>query len=533
VSNTSQFHPLQSCLARIFFGNDSRKSGPCGAGVLLSGERVLTCAHVIASALNVGRGTEEQPAGVVSLDFPLTKSKRKVNANLIFWDVDSDLAGLKLLEPLPSDVEAISLIETIDLLNDTVKAFGFPEGYPKGTWANGILRGPNTDGWLEIVDTQSTGYFIQPGFSGGPVWDETLKCCIGIVIAAEKNPSIRTGYLIPTSVIVEKWPDIQSIPKKLKVNPTGEEVEIHSWSGSPLPDVYSYVGEMGSPANSNFYRVRDAHQAVLLSDASTSGETFLIDKYAITCQQFCIFLNELSEQRIIQTILKDGEYLAVASGHTLAVDALEHWKRPVLSQPWLHTPKPFGITYQSSRWNPIPESELLPVTLITWWGARLYSLWVHESLSSPASDSFSYLPTSAQWLAAATWDPVTHVRRRFPWGDTWNYQLVNFSGYWAGRNITEAEWQNQWANNPLTHMSTRPLPVAELTHNISPIGCVQLLGNTWEWASAELGSRMPIHGGCALSPMEYCLPDEKSLWPIDKPYEYIGFRCCFPLRRIA
>ncbi len=200
------YHPLQKSLVRIFFAAESCPTLPCGAGVALLGNQVLTCAHVIASAMHLGRVIpNETPIGEIWVDFPLTASAKQVRTRVVFWDATADLAILEVLEPFPDEVGATKLLKTANLWEHKVQAFGFPVNHAKGAWGDGKLRGPNADGWLEIVDSQSTGYFIQEGFSGGPVWDETHRHCIGIIVATESETSLRTSYLIPAAAIAEKW----------------------------------------------------------------------------------------------------------------------------------------------------------------------------------------------------------------------------------------------------------------------------------------------------------------------------------------
>lgn len=212
------FHPLENCLARIFFRDTSRQYIPCGTGVVLHGGRVLTCAHVVMTALQLPRDLQEKPEQIVELDFPLSGSGQRIKARVDFWDSAADLAELKLIEPLPEEVEPTPLHIEDGLWGHRIQAFGFPSGYPDGTWADSMLRGRNASGWVEIVDSQTTGYFVQQGFSGGPVWDETSQCCIGIIVAADKNASLRTSYLIPAHKIAERWHDlpVESIHRKAK-----------------------------------------------------------------------------------------------------------------------------------------------------------------------------------------------------------------------------------------------------------------------------------------------------------------------------
>lgn len=202
------YHPLENCLVRIFYGDTTRQKISCGTGVALPNGRVLTCAHVIKEALQMKGDLSGKPAQNIVLDFPFSSSKNTITAKVIFWDFESDIAGLETLDEFPAEVEPAFLYITDDLWGHRIQAFGFPDKYPGGTWADSKLRGANTFGWIEIVDPEITGYYVQQGFSGGPVWDADLQCCVGIVVAADKNVALRASYLIPAHKIAEKWMDL-------------------------------------------------------------------------------------------------------------------------------------------------------------------------------------------------------------------------------------------------------------------------------------------------------------------------------------
>lgn len=73
------------------------------------------------------------------------------------------------------------------------------------------------------------------------------------------------------------------------------------------------------------------------------------------------------------------------------------------------------------------------------------------------------LPTEQEWEAAATWDPSAGVARRFPWGD--------------------AESTPERAN--VDQLAFGTAPVGACPANISPIGCVGMIGDVWEWTSSD------------------------------------------------
>lgn len=203
---TGRLHPLQKSLVR-FFRKDKMPFKPLalGSGVVVSDTQILTCAHVVISALGLPHNTTEKPDQMVSLDFPFSREHETFSAKVIFWDRESDLAVLACPEKIPTDIDSASFSLTSDLWGRQIQVFGFPQKYGEGVWAEGKLRGQNTLGWVEIVDLQGVGHFIQQGFSGGPIWDNKLKAFLGLIVAVDSNSTTRTGYLIPADKILEWW----------------------------------------------------------------------------------------------------------------------------------------------------------------------------------------------------------------------------------------------------------------------------------------------------------------------------------------
>jgi formylglycine-generating enzyme required for sulfatase activity len=304
-----------------------------------------------------------------------------------------------------------------------------------------------------------------------------------------------------------------------------------------LPPGYRYLGQMDGLATDHLYREQDGHIVLWFPEMPGVSKPFLIDKYTITAQQFSDCLNDLLRQELILVDRHptSGVQSCVDSqGHPLVFDALDRWQRgPTPHEPWLHTAVPWGMTCQQGVWQPVAGGELLPATLVTWWGAKLYSLWVHQQPIDLTEDGMVYLPTVQQWQMASLWDPSTRRQRRYPWGDSWQRETVNYAGYRAGCEVREADWERLWATQANTRRQTRPLPVADLDEGCSPTGCVQMIGNVWEWcADSPIGgasTSRAVKGGACLSPQEHCFPDRHVAWRPEQGNEYIGFRCCFPL----
>jgi iron(II)-dependent oxidoreductase len=102
------------------------------------------------------------------------------------------------------------------------------------------------------------------------------------------------------------------------------------------------------------------------------------------------------------------------------------------------------------RKGPVTPSH--PVCHVSYYEAEAY-----------ASYAGKRLPTEAEWEAAASWDPDGGVKRDYPWG--------NEPASKALANIDQ--------------LSFGTAPVGSYPENVSPIGCVGMIGDVWEWTSSD------------------------------------------------
>ena len=115
------------------------------------------------------------------------------------------------------------------------------------------------------------------------------------------------------------------------------------------------------------------------------------------------------------------------------------------------------------RSEPVPLDE--PVQHVSFHEAEAYASWAGKRL-----------PTEAEWERVAAWDE-RRGKSRFPWGR-------EFMGYEAN----------------LGRRRFRPAPVGAYAGGVSPVGCVQLTGDVWEWTSSPF---LPYPGFLSFPYPEY------------------------------
>ncbi|MCA6503217.1 MAG: trypsin-like peptidase domain-containing protein [Pseudanabaena sp. M135S2SP2A07QC] len=214
----SYFPIFKSAITRIFHANGA----VVGAGFLVAGRSqsyIVTCAHVVTAALSLPRDTVEILSGNIYLDFPLIAPEQKLTAKVVFWrsvkssaSEPEDIAGLAIEGQLPSEVAPIKLISASELWEHPLRIFGFPSGHNDGVWATGVLRDRQAKGWVQIEDVKVTGYRVEPGFSGAPIWDEALAGVVGMAIAAEKQrEDVKTAFMLPAGTLLDVWSELVSL----------------------------------------------------------------------------------------------------------------------------------------------------------------------------------------------------------------------------------------------------------------------------------------------------------------------------------
>jgi hypothetical protein len=185
---------------------------PVGAGVLVGGDFVLTCAHVVEDALK-GSGSQIGMGSKLTIDFPFANIA-DVEAKVVGWhaivpevqrrrgSLPSDLAVLKLADPdRVASIDACLIAETDPEANTAFVCQGYLIGWPNGALAEGVLRGSDAGEWIDAVADADFGHFIEPGFSGAPVFatqqePAAVDHVLGICVTADVGGR-RVARLIP------------------------------------------------------------------------------------------------------------------------------------------------------------------------------------------------------------------------------------------------------------------------------------------------------------------------------------------------
>ncbi len=160
-----------------------------GSGAVISGNRILTNAHVVANASYVQAQKHNDP--------------QRYLARVLFVSHEADLALITVDEPgFFSDLEALTIGDLPAPLQE-VSVYGYPIGGKSLSITKGILSRVEQQVYAHAGAYLLAGQIdaaINPGNSGGPVIvDEQI---VGVVMQANAGGRAENlGYFVPPSVI--------------------------------------------------------------------------------------------------------------------------------------------------------------------------------------------------------------------------------------------------------------------------------------------------------------------------------------------
>jgi hypothetical protein len=200
-----------------------------GTGILLSPDRVLTCAHVVARGERFtaefvgasGRGTRVPYTSAWVLDDAYRPETRDADD-----DPSGDVALLRLERPRPQG-EATTLYR-LSAPDRRVRMYGFPAAYNGGIWLRAtIMGGCGRDGQVQLAPA-TPGELARPGFSGGGVVDQDTGEVIGMVLTGAPEPGgAGFSFMSPAETIVQHLPQVTAWTR----GRTAVDVGLRSTSG--------------------------------------------------------------------------------------------------------------------------------------------------------------------------------------------------------------------------------------------------------------------------------------------------------------
>jgi serine/threonine protein kinase/formylglycine-generating enzyme required for sulfatase activity len=184
---------------------------------------------------------------------------------------------------------------------------------------------------------------------------------------------------------------------------TGNKGEVQTCEAQLLPPI-DYYGEMVPVPAGEFEMGDNNHKDNERPAHKENPASYYIDKYEVTNAQYKEFCDQT------------------------------------------HRDHPPNLSFDPDYFDSKPD---YPVVGVTFEEALAYASWAGKRL-----------PTEEEWEKAASWDPVAHTKRQYPWGDD----------FAAGRaNIDTGQ----------------PIPVKESGGDISAYGVLNMGGNVTEWVDAE------------------------------------------------
>lgn len=212
--------PLQQSFASVRHGEQA-----LGAGVLVADRLVLTCAHVVNSALGRDRFAQDTPGpgDTVTLRLPHVAAGRDLTARVLreLWvpprataagsapvepgrvPYHGDLAVLELTGAAPEGAEPAPFLQH-SYANETIALWASGNPLPTVRAVPRVSAPP----WIAL-DVLG-GAQVTEGFSGGPLWDRERQAVVGLVAAVHRAPEGAAPGSRPTTMYAISVPAIEA-----------------------------------------------------------------------------------------------------------------------------------------------------------------------------------------------------------------------------------------------------------------------------------------------------------------------------------
>jgi WD40 repeat protein len=204
----------------------SGSAAPAGVGFVVDERHIVTCAHVVNTALARDQRAQDKPApgARVGVDFPMLAYAADAptrSCRVMAWVPPptagvsgGDVAGLVLVgEGLPSGAGFARLAERASRDETALNVFGYPDNPPRqehGAWSAVHLRGAVGAGLIQLDSDSESAIRAQPGYSGSPIVAKgnTTDEVLGMLAVASRDDGGRDAYGIPVAALAEAWLDV-------------------------------------------------------------------------------------------------------------------------------------------------------------------------------------------------------------------------------------------------------------------------------------------------------------------------------------
>lgn len=177
--------------------------------------------------------------------------------------------------------------------------------------------------------------------------------------------------------------------------------------------------------------------------------------------------------------------------------------------------------YESYYGN--PDFADYPVIFVSWFDAEAFCSW-----------RGARLPSEAEWEFAASFDTVQGVKFRYPWGDAFDGERLNFCDANCPRDDASTDVDDGFRDTA---------PTGSYTDGRSPSGGYDMLGNVMEWvadwydfrAYQDISETNPlgplegefkvIRGGSWLAPADELSATARTSFEPSVTQTNLGFRC--------
>jgi hypothetical protein len=192
-----------------------------GMGILVDPRHVVTCAHVINTALgrdeNDAKAACTRPATTdpVALSFPMLDDRPTISGRVVAWrcpgfQQQGDIAILRLdrAAPAATGIAAPTIVAGMPIDNDDLSVFGIVEGDWLGNHIDARFKGFTSAGWAQLDGEGGNKPFVDRGFSGAAVWDYQQDAVLGMMVARLTGDA-KIAYMIPIASLLSFWKSLR------------------------------------------------------------------------------------------------------------------------------------------------------------------------------------------------------------------------------------------------------------------------------------------------------------------------------------